>query len=251
MLPITHNLDAKGCLNISLNRPERGNALNETSVELLNTILDDAAHDTTVRCVVLQANGKHFCTGVDLAWMARCASMPLAENLDAAQRLSQCFYKLSTLPTPTICVAHGRVMGGGVGLVACCDIALAATQTEFCLPELQLNLIPAIIMPYLISAIGKRRAQTYALTSKSWDCKQACIDGLIHHSMDIDALPEYLDTICTTLFNHAPDIIRRFKRCVVQHDSGEENLQQTGAVHLAECRALLEAQQALAPWMLK
>ena len=69
--------------------------------------------------------------------------------------------------------------------------------------------------------------------------------------MDIDALPEYLDTICTTLFNHAPDIIRRFKRCVVQHDSGEENLQQTGAVHLAECRALLEAQQALAPWMLK
>ena len=91
MLPITHNLDAKGCLNISLNRPERGNALNETSVELLNTILDDAAHDTTVRCVVLQANGKHFCTGVDLAWMARCASMPLAENLDAAQRLKSMF----------------------------------------------------------------------------------------------------------------------------------------------------------------
>lgn len=234
---ITGFLDDHGCYHITLNRPERGNALNQDSVEQLLSILSQIANDKNIRCLLIQATGKHFCTGVDLTWMAECGQMPMPENQSAAQKLGQCFSMLSALMVPKVSVIHGQVMGGGVGIVAVSDIVIADCNTQFTLPEIRLGLIPAIVMPYLIRAIGERRTKAYALATQPWSAEQAKHDGLVDFITTDASTSDTHEKLINQILSAPHAAITRLMDCFANHHLNQENLLDTGPIHLAEARA--------------
>ena len=174
---------------VVLNRPEVHNAFNETLIAELTTALRALDDDSTVRAVVLAGAGESFCAGADLNWMKKMAGFSPAQNLADAQTLAAMLSTLDTLSKPTIARVHGAVFGGGVGLVACCDIAIGTQDAVFSFSEARLGLIPATISPYVIEAIGARAARRYFLTAERFTAAEAYRLGLLH---DL-ALPEELD----------------------------------------------------------
>ena len=170
----------EGVATVTLNRPKLHNAFDDAMIAALTATLRDLGDDDSVRVVVLRGAGKSFCAGGDLAWMRRMAGYSREENLTDARALSELMHVLDTLPRPTIAVVHGAAYGGGVGLVACCDIAVATMGARFCLSEVKLGLIPAAISPYVVAAMGRRVARRYFLTAEVFDAPEAHRIGLIH-----------------------------------------------------------------------
>ena len=169
-----------GVATVTLNRPKLHNAFDDAMIAALTAALNDLGSDPAVRVVVLRGAGKSFCAGGDLAWMRRMAGYSREENLADARALSELMHVLDTLPRPTIAVVQGAAYGGGVGLVACCDIAVATMGTRFCLSEVKLGLIPAAISPYVVAAMGPRAARRYFLTAEVFDAPEAQRIGLVH-----------------------------------------------------------------------
>jgi len=174
---------------VVLNRPEVHNAFNETLIAELTAALRALDGDSTVRAVVLAGAGESFCAGADLNWMKKMAGFSPAQNLADAQTLAAMLATLDTLSKPTIARVHGAVFGGGVGLVACCDIAIGTQDAVFSFSEARLGLIPATIGPYVVEAIGVRAARRYFLSAERFTAAEAYRLGLLH---DL-ALPEELD----------------------------------------------------------
>ena len=165
---------------VALNRPELHNAFNETLIAELTAVLRALDADASVRAVVLTGHGKSFCAGADLNWMKKMAGYGAAENLADAQALALMLRTLNGLSKPTVACVRGAAFGGGVGLVACCDIAVAAHDAIFSLSEAKLGLIPATISPYVIEAIGARQARRYFLTAERFAAAEAFRIGLVH-----------------------------------------------------------------------
>ena len=174
---------------VVLNRPAVHNAFNETLVAELTAALRALDGDSAVRAVVLAGAGESFCAGADLNWMKKMAGFSRAQNLADAHALAAMLATLDTLSKPTIARVHGAIFGGGVGLVACCDIAIGTQDAVFAFSEARLGLIPATIGPYVIEAIGVRAARRYFLTAERFSAAEAYRLGLLH---DL-ALPEELD----------------------------------------------------------
>jgi methylglutaconyl-CoA hydratase len=174
---------------VTLNRPKVHNAFDETLIADLTAALRVTEADETVRAVVLLGAGSSFCAGADLNWMRKMAGFSQGQNLADAQALAAMLSTLNTLSKPTIARVHGAVVGGGVGLVACCDIAIATQDATFALSEARLGLIPAAISPYVIEAIGARAARRYFLTAERFTAAEAYRLGLLHDLV----LPEELD----------------------------------------------------------
>ena len=174
---------------VVLNRPEVHNAFNETLIAELTAALRAMDSDPGVRAVVLAGAGESFCVGADLNWMQKMAAFNRAQNLADARSLAAMLATLDTLSKPTIARVHGAIFGGGVGLVACCDIAIGTQDAVFSFSEARLGLIPATISPYVIEAIGARAARRYFLTAERFTAAEAYRLGLLH---DL-ALPEELD----------------------------------------------------------
>ena len=156
-----------------LNRPERHNAFDDALIAELSAALAALAADSAIRVVLLAGRGKSFSAGADLAWMKRMAGYTAAENEADAQKMAEMLHRLDSLPKPTIALVQGAAMGGGVGLVAACDIAIAAEDAQFAFSEVRLGLTPATISPYVIAAIGPRAARRYFLTAERFDARQA------------------------------------------------------------------------------
>ncbi|HQR10014.1 MAG TPA: enoyl-CoA hydratase/isomerase family protein [Casimicrobiaceae bacterium] len=175
---------------VALNRPDLHNAFNETLIAELTMALQALEADASVRAVVLTGRGKSFCAGADLNWMKKMSGYGHAENLADAKALALMLRTLYGLSKPTVACVRGAAFGGGVGLVACCDIAVAAHDATFSLSEAKLGLIPATISPYVIEAIGARQARRYFLTAERFTAAEAFRIGLAH---DIVPEPE-LDT---------------------------------------------------------
>ena len=154
---LTLQTDARGVATLTLNRPEKHNAFDDRMITDLLQALDNIDKDKSVRVLVLRAAGKSFCAGADLDWMRRMADYDFAQNLADARRLAQLMYRLNRLHKPVIARVQGASYGGGVGLIACCDIAIASENAIFSLSEVRLGLIPSVISPYLIAAIGSDR----------------------------------------------------------------------------------------------
>ena len=169
-----------GIARVALARPEVHNAFDETLIAEFTSALHALDSDDAVRAVVLLGHGASFCAGADLNWMKRMARFGHTENLADARALAAMLHTLNTLSKPTIARVHGAAYGGGVGLVACCDIAIAAQEATFALSEAKLGLIPATISPYVIEAIGARMARRYFLTAERFDAAEACRIGLVH-----------------------------------------------------------------------
>ncbi|HEY1459733.1 MAG TPA: enoyl-CoA hydratase/isomerase family protein [Casimicrobiaceae bacterium] len=166
--------------SVVLDRPDVHNAFDETSIAELTAALRQLGADDSVRAVVLAGTGTSFCAGADLRWMKRMATFSDAQNLADARALAGMLTTLNELPKPTIARVHGAAFGGGVGLIACCDIAIATQDAEFAFSEARLGLVPATIAPYVVAAIGERPARRLFLTAERFSAAEAFRLGLLH-----------------------------------------------------------------------
>lgn len=172
---------------VTLNRPDRRNAFDDKTILALTAALEAVGADPAVRVVVLSAAGSNFCAGADLRWMKRAAGYSEQENLRDAQALARLLRTLNELPKPTVARVHGAAHGGGVGLIAACDIALGVFEARFSLSEVRLGLIPAVISPYVIAAIGGRKARRFMLSAETFSASEAYRMGLLHEIVADDA----------------------------------------------------------------
>jgi methylglutaconyl-CoA hydratase len=158
---------------VTLNRPERHNAFDDALISELSAAIDSMVADPAVRVLVISSTGKSFCAGADLNWMRAAAGYSNEENLRDARALAEMLRRLAQCPKPTIARVQGPAYGGGVGLVACCDVAIATFDAQFSLTEVKLGLIPAVISPHVIAAIGERYARRYMLTAERFSAAEA------------------------------------------------------------------------------
>lgn len=163
-----------------LNRPHVHNAFDGPLIAQLIQALHQAIEKSQTRVIVLKATGKHFSAGADLAWMQRMAEASRDENVKDAEQLATLLHTLYHCPKPTLAEVQGAAYGGGAGLVAACDIAIASSDTQFCFSEVKLGLIPAVISPFVIQAIGARAAKAYFMSGASFTAEEALRLGLIH-----------------------------------------------------------------------
>lgn len=174
----------EGVATVTLNRPEVHNAINEVVIARLSEIWDELARAEGVRVVRVEAAGKSFSAGADLNWMRRAADFSEAENVADAKAMGEMLRRLYTLPMPTIALVHGDAYAAGVGMIAACDVAIAVKDAMFGVSETRLGLIPAVISPYVIGAIGARHARRYAVTGERFDAAEAWRIGLVHQVVD-------------------------------------------------------------------
>jgi len=200
---------------ITLNRPERHNAFDDALIAELSTAIDRMVVDPAVRVLVISSTGKSFCAGADLNWMKRAATYSSDENLRDARVLAGMLRKLAQCPKPTVARIQGPAYGGGVGLVACCDVAIATFDAQFSLTEVKLGLIPAVISPHVIAAIGERYARRYMLTAERFSAAEAYRIGLLHELVTDDAaLDEAVGEIVDALLNNAPGAMAECKQLI-------------------------------------
>jgi methylglutaconyl-CoA hydratase len=203
-----------GIGTVVMDRPDRHNAFDEHVIAELTAAFAKLGADDAVRAVVLRGVGKSFSAGADLDWMRRMAAYDEAANLADARALAALMRTIDTLPKPTVALVHGAAYGGGVGLVACCDIAVATEAAAFSLSEVRLGLIPAVISPYVVRAIGARAARRYFLTAERFDAVEARRIGLVHELAASDGLEEAARQILAALRGNGPAAVRAAKDLV-------------------------------------
>jgi len=244
--------ERNGVALVTLNRPDRHNAFDETMISELTQALATIADTPRLRAVVLLGAGESFCAGADLAWMERMAGFSYEENVGDARALARLLQALASLPKPTIARVHGPAYGGGVGLVACCDIAVAAMEATFALSEAKLGLIPATIGPYVIEAIGARAARRYFLTAERFDAAEAYRIGLVHDIVpSLEALDERVNELLGHLMvagPHAQAACKALTRAVAHRPIDERVVADT-AERIATVRASDEAREGIAAFL--
>lgn len=194
-----------GIATVTLNRPEVHNAFDEELIERLGDMFEDLAHQEGVRAVVVASAGKSFCAGADLNWMKRAANFMEEDNREDSLALGRMLKNLHDIPKPTIALVQGAAYGGGLGLVSACDIAIGVKAAKFCLSEVKLGLLPAVISPYVVEAIGVRASRRYFLTAELFDAEEAHRLGLLHELVeDVHHLAEARDRILTQIRGNAP-----------------------------------------------
>jgi methylglutaconyl-CoA hydratase len=203
-----------GIGTVVMDRPDRHNAFDEHVIAELTAGFTGLGADDSVRAVVLRGAGKSFSAGADLDWMRRMAAYDEAANLADARALAALMRTIDTLPKPTVALVHGAAYGGGVGLVACCDIAIATEAAAFSLSEVKLGLIPAVISPYVVRAIGARAARRYFLTAERFDAVEARRLGLVHELVAGDGLEEAARRVLAALRGNGPAAVRAAKDLV-------------------------------------
>ncbi len=180
---IEHSI-SDGVATVRLNRPELHNAFNEVVIDELTAAVRDAGQAAGVRAVILAAEGKSFCAGADINWMKRMVDYSFDENVQDAATMANMLRAIRECPRPVIARVHGAAIGGGVGLVAACDIAVSLSTAVFCLSEVKLGILPAVISPYVLEKIGPGEARRYGLTAERFDGTEARRIGLVHETAD-------------------------------------------------------------------
>jgi len=238
---------------IWMNRPDKHNAFDESLVAELTSAAQDIGQDAGVRALVLAGRGKSFSAGADMDWMRRQGAMSLAENLADARRTAEMFRTLAGLRTPTIARVHGPAIGGGMGLAAACDICVASTGAAFATPEVRLGLIPAVISPYVMRAIGARQCQRYFLTGERISAARARELGLVHELAEPEGLDACVQGLIEALAAGSPraqasarDLIGAVTHKPITPDLAEETAQR-----IAECRASADARDGLSAFLEK
>ena len=236
---------------VTLNRPEVHNAFNETLIAELTQALRALGADAAVRAVVLLGAGASFCAGADLKWMEKMATFSKKQNLADANALAAMLSTLNELPKPTVARVHGAAFGGGVGLVACCDIAIGAQDATFALSESKLGLIPATISPYVIEAIGARAARRYFLSAERFSAAEAFRLGLLHDLAQVSELDDRINELLGFLVTAGPRAQAECKvliRAVAHRPIGGAMIADT-ATRIANVRASAEAREGVAAFL--
>src|SRR5215510_13064282 len=201
-------------LRLTLNRPEIRNAFDEVLVQALAAAALQASEDPAIRAIVLAGSGKAFCAGADIGWMAKAIAYSRQENLSDAEDLARLLERLDTLPVPVIGRIQGSALGGGVGLAAICDIAIAAEDAVFALTEVKLGILPAVVAPYVLRKIGMSAARELFLTGARFDAARAREIGLIHEVVPADALDAAVAKRVADVLTASPAGIARAKALI-------------------------------------
>ena len=239
---------------VTLNRPDRHNAFDDvTIVELIHAfgVFED---DPAVRAIVVSSTGKSFSAGADLTWMQRVAGYDAEENLRDARALADMLRRVAQCPKPVIARVQGPAYGGGVGLVAACDIAIATFDVQFALTEVKLGIIPAAISPHVIAAIGERHARRYMLTAERFSASEAYRIGLVHEIVhDEAALDDAIGDLLEALLKAGPAAQAECKALIgaVAGRPLSEALVEDTAQRIARVRGTPEAQEGMAAFLAK
>ncbi|MBI3452879.1 MAG: enoyl-CoA hydratase/isomerase family protein [Rhodospirillales bacterium] len=246
-------VDARGVATLTLNRPAVHNAFDDALIAELTAALKRLGADPAVRVVMLAANGKSFSAGADLNWMRRMAGYSEAENRRDAEALAELMRTLNFLPKPTVAKVQGPAYAGGCGLIAGCDIAIAADTAKFAITEAKLGLIPAVISLYVIAAIGERAARRYFLTAESFDAAEAVRLGLIHVAVAPARLDVAAERICDLLVANGPAALTECKNLVhrVSRRPVDETIIADTADRIARIRASAEGREGIAAFLEK
>ncbi len=236
---------------LRLERPALHNAFDAGLIAALTATLEGLAADPSVRVVVLEGSGASFSAGADLHWMRGMAAAGEAENRADALALARLMRTLDELPRPTVARVHGAAFGGGVGLVACCDIAIGTPEAKFGLTESKLGLLPAVISPYVVAAIGARQARRYFATAEIFDAPEAQRIGLLHQVVPADALDAAVDRQIALLLKAGPLACAGAKRLVrdVARHGDRDALDRANAELIARLRISPEGQEGLTAFL--
>lgn len=248
-----HIADLAGVRRITLNRPQVHNAFDDVLIAELSEALAAAGGDAAVRAVVLTGEGASFSAGADLNWMRGVASAGEAENREDSLRLASLMRTLQFLPKPTIARVNGAAYGGGVGLIACCDIAIGVDSARFGLTEVKLGLVPAVISPYVIHAIGLRHARRLFLTGELFDAATAQDIGLLHLCVPAEQLDEAVDGTLALLAKAGPVAQAEAKQLALRMagatEADAERIDRDNAALIARLRVSDEGQEGLGAFL--
>lgn len=244
---------------IVLNRPHAANAMSPAMLRELNEVLDDVAK-TQQRMLLITGSGRNFCAGADLRWMKESGAVGQAQNVVEAKLLSRFFAKLASLPMPVVALVNGAAFGGAVGLVACCDYAIASTAAKFCLSEVRIGLVPALILPYLLPKIPRTFLARAGLTGTVFTAEEAQQQGLVTKVISYDAFKKELLAELNALLQCAPQAQTRFKKLLAEICPPQTASHAQAAIDaLTAARAADEAKTGIAaffakqqpPWVVK
>jgi methylglutaconyl-CoA hydratase len=236
-----------GIARLWLARPERRNALDEALMDALTTALQQLAADDSVRVLVLGGRGKAFCAGADLDWMRRAATYDREQNIADAGRFARLLQALDSSPKPTIARVHGACFAGAIGLAAACDLAIAADDSRFCFTETKLGIVPAMISPYVLRAVGYRQAMRYMTTAEAFDAATALRIGLVHECVAPEGLDAAIAPLAAALEACGPRALaetKRLLRGIADRPIDEALIRRTGEC-IADARASDEARTRL------
>jgi len=249
--PLDFAIDSAGIGRITFNRPKRANSIDPELADALMAALDHCAAEPKLRVLVLLGVGRTFCAGIDLNWMKEGGSASYDDNYADALKLARILYRLHTLPVPTIAAVSGHAIGFGVGLIAACDVAVAVDTAVLRFSEVRLGIIPAVISPYVVAAMGIRACQRYFLSGESFPAADAVRLGLIHQLCKLDELGAATAQIVAELLAGKREAQKAAK--LLLDDARPVRLNETvlegTARRLAEIRRTPEAQAALAEFL--
>jgi len=205
-----------GAAVVTLDRPETHNAFDDALIADLTSVLNEAGSDPAVRAIVLRGSGRSFCAGADLGWMRRMAGYSREENLADSWALQRLFATLAGSPKVTIARVHGAAIGGGAGLVAAVDVAVAAQEATFAFTEVRLGLVPAVISPFVVRKIGLGAARALFVTGERFDAETALRLGLVHRVVAADQLDGAVESVLQSVLSTGPEAVRAAKRLLDQ-----------------------------------
>ena len=250
---LTVTVGSDGVGRVLLTRPDVRNAFNEQMIDDIDRAFRMLAEDDAVRVVTLTGEGKAFSAGADLSMMKAVAAYSEAENVEEGLRLASMLDAVNSCPKPTVALVNGAAIGGGVGLVTACDIAIASTSAIFALSEVRLGLIPAVISPFVLRAIGPRQAQRYFLTAERFGADEAARIGLVHMAVAPEALSEAGEEVVKNLLACGPKAQTAAKALIAtETGAAMDDAQRTRlAKSIASLRASPEGQEGISSFLEK
>lgn len=248
---VTTEIDPRGVARVQLNRPAKHNAFDDTIIAELKQAFDALAARDEVRVVVLASAGNSFSAGADLGWMKRMADYDFGHNMRDAEGLAAMLRALFELPQPTIARVQGAAFGGAVGLVSCCDMAIASENASFSLSEVKIGLVPATISPFVLRAIGERACRRYFTTGERFDSREAHRLGLVSEVVPSEQLDGAVDQLVEKLLANGPQAIRAAKD-LINEVAGKpitQALVEDTCARIAHIRVSKEGQEGLTAFL--
>jgi len=245
---VLRSVDARGVATVTLNRPEVNNAYDEALIGGLHEAMDELGAHPGLRAVLLRGAGRHFQAGADLKWITRVAGQSAEENERVSRATALAVHRLNTLPVPTLALVQGGCFGGGTGIVAACDIVIAADNAVFSIAETRWGLMAGIILPQLADAIGARQVRRYALTGERFGAHEARRIGLVHEVVPAGELAAAGEKVVAQLLQNAPEANTQTKALALEFAWGaleDGVLERLIAQHAAKRRSA-EATEGLA-----
>ncbi len=245
------DIDRRGVATVTLNRPDVHNAFDDALIVSLTEHLKKLDAGQNVRIIVIRGSGKSFSAGADLNWMKRTSEYSYDQNLADAEALADMLWTLNRLSKPTVAVVQGAAYGGGVGLVATCDIVIASERAKFRLSEAMLGIMASVISPYVLAAIGESQARRYTLTAEPFGADDAKRIGLVHDVTAADGLETQVGHIVTQLLQNGPAAMTAIKELIfsLQGRSFDKTVVRETAEGIAGIRASDEGKEGISAFL--